>query len=74
MLRPITLLSLIAMLLTGCGKKTEAEIQEEERAALRAKKKEDARMLYNQLVKNYPDDPRADQARAKVKALETPAK
>jgi hypothetical protein len=74
MLRPTILLSLIAMLLSGCGEKTQAEKQEEERAALRTAKKKDAQEFYNDLATKYPDDPRAEQAKAKAKALEAPAK
>ena len=73
MLRPTILLSLTAFLLAGCGDKTEAEKQEEERVKIRAEKKENARKYYNDLGTKYPEDPRAEQSKAKAKSLE-PAK
>jgi hypothetical protein len=62
-----------AFLLSSCGEKTEAEKAEEERAGLREEKRKKAIDLYKTLAKEYPDDPKAAEAKQKAAALEAAA-
>lgn len=69
---PLTALS-AAFFLPGCGEKTEAEKADEERVALREEKRKKAVEIYNLIAKEYPDDPKAADAKQKAAALEAQA-
>jgi hypothetical protein len=60
------------MLLAGCGSKTEAEKQEEERTEIRKEKRAKAAALYKDLATKFPDHSKAPDAASKAKALEAP--
>jgi hypothetical protein len=62
-----------AFFLPGCGEKTEAEKAESERVGLRDEKRLKAIEIYRTLAKEYPDDPRAAEAKQKAAALEAMA-
>jgi|GEM_PF-1153198 len=62
-----------ALLLPSCGEKSEAEKAEEERGGLREEKRKKAAELYRTLAKEYPDDPKAAEAKQKAAALEAQA-
>lgn len=63
--------ALTAMLLcSGCGEKSEAEKVDEERAGLREEKRKRAAELYRSLAKEYPEDPKAAEAKQKAAALD----
>jgi hypothetical protein len=74
MLRTFSILAATVIVLTGCGKKSAAELAEEERAALKAEKRAKAAEAYKALTDNYPTDPKAAEAAAKAAALAAPAK
>jgi type IV secretory pathway VirB10-like protein len=58
-------------LLSACsGEKTEAEKADEERAVLREEKRKKAVEIYKTIAKEYPDDPKAAEAKQKAAALE----
>jgi dephospho-CoA kinase len=63
----------MATLLSGCGKKTEAELAEEERVKLRADKRVEAGKVYQELAEKFPDHPKAKDADTKAKAIAAPA-
>ena len=69
MLRFTLLLSSAALLLVGCGSKTEAEKQEEERVEIREKKRQLAEGFYKDLATKFPEHEKAKEADAKAKAL-----
>ena len=74
-LRTINLTAAVTALgLTGCGKKTEAELAEEERVKLRAQKREEAAKAYGTLAEKFPDHPKAKEAAAKAAALKAAPK
>ncbi|MEO6742578.1 MAG: hypothetical protein ABIP20_20230 [Chthoniobacteraceae bacterium] len=56
--------------LSACGEKSEAEKAEEERTGLRDEKRQKAIEYYKSLAKEYPDDPKAAEAKQKAAALE----
>ena len=58
------------LFLPACGEKTEAEKADEERAVLREEKRKKAIEVYKTLAKEYPDDPKAAEAKQKAAALE----
>jgi hypothetical protein len=58
------------LLLPACSEKSEAEKAEEERAAIREERRKKAIEVYKTLAKEYPDDPKAAEARQKAAALE----
>ncbi len=60
----------IALCATGCKEQSEAEKKELEREKLRQFKRESAIKAYKQLAEKFPDNPRAQEALAKAKALE----
>ncbi len=60
-------------LLSSCGEKSEAEKADEERAGLREEKRKRAVEIYKTLAKEYPDDPKAAEAKQKAAALEAAA-
>jgi outer membrane protein assembly factor BamD (BamD/ComL family) len=60
--------------LTGCKKKSEAQLAEEQRAALRDTKRAEAAEAYKTLGEKFPDHPKAKEAAGKAAALATPAK
>lgn len=62
-----------AALLSGCKKKTEAEMAEEERVKLRGEKRGLAAKAYKDLADKFPDHPKAKDAAAKASALAAPA-
>lgn len=70
MLRFTLILSAIAVLASGCSKKTAAELQEEQRQKLREDKRSAAIKQYKELADKYPDHEKARQAADKAKALE----
>ncbi len=59
-----------ALLLPACSEKSEAEKAEEERAAIREERRKKAIEVYRTLAKEYPDDPKAAEAKQKAAALE----
>ena len=59
--------------LTGCAKKTEAELAELERATLREEKRQEAIQAYSDLAKKFPNDPNAQKAAAKAQQLQADA-
>ena len=61
------------LLFTACGEKSEAEKAEEERGTVREEKRKRAAELYKSLAKEYPDDPKAAEARQKAAALDAMA-
>jgi outer membrane protein assembly factor BamD (BamD/ComL family) len=60
----------VAFVAVGCKEKSEAEKQEEKRDELRDKKRENAIKYFKELHTRFPDDPRAQEALNKAKALE----
>ena len=62
-----------ALFLSACGEKTEAEKADEERTGLREEKRKKAIEIYKTIAKEYPDDPKAAEARQKAAALEAQA-
>ena len=56
--------------LSGCKEKTEAEKADEERAVLREERRKKAVEIYQQIAKEYPDDPKAADAKHQAAALE----
>lgn len=60
----------IALFASGCKEQTEAEKQEEIRIKLRETKRENAIKYFKTIADKYPDDPRAQEALTKAKALE----
>ena len=75
MLRHLIILTAIGatLLCSGCGEKSEAEKAEEERSAVREEKRKRAAELYKTLAKEYPDDPKAAEAKRKAEGLEAMA-
>ena len=70
----IILPSLCATLLfSACGKKSEAEKADEERSSVREEKRQKAAELYKTLAKEYPDDPKAAEAKQKAAGLDAMA-
>ncbi len=63
----------IAMFLPACGEKSEAEKADEERVGLRDEKRKKAIEFYKSVAEQYPDDPKAADARQKAAALEVMA-
>jgi hypothetical protein len=62
-----------AISLSGCGKKTAAELAEEERAAMKAEKRVEAGKVYQELAEKFPDHPKAKAAAMKAQAIQAPA-
>ncbi len=63
-----------ALFLSACGgEKTEAEKADEERSVLREEKRKKAIEVYKMITKEYPDDPKAAEAKQKAAALEAAA-
>lgn len=60
----------IAFIASGCKEETDAEKQEKARILLRETKRENAIKYYKTIAEKYPDDPRAQEALTKAKALE----
>lgn len=60
----------IAFLASGCKEQSEAEKQEIARDVMREAKRESAIKHYKTLAEKFPDDPRAQEALGKAKALE----
>lgn len=63
----------IAIFLPACGEKSEAEKADEERAVIRDEKRKKAIEFYKAIAEQYPDDPKAAEARQKAAALEAAA-
>ena len=63
----------MATLLSGCGKKTEAELAEEERVKLKAEKRAEAGKVYKELAEKFPDHAKAKDAAVKAQAIAAPA-
>ena len=76
MSRIFTILSALcaALLFTSCGEKSEAEKADEERAVLREEKRKRALEYYKAITEQYPDDPKAADAKQKAAALEAMGK
>jgi len=71
MSRKLLLAPIFAMLfLSACKEKTEAEKADEERAVIREDRRKKAAELYKQIAKEYPDDPKVEEAKQKASALE----
>ena len=62
-----------ALLLCSCTEKSEAEKAEDERAAVREEKRKRAVLAYQTFAKEYPDHPKAEEARRKAAELEAMA-
>ena len=62
-----------ALLLPSCGEKTEAEKAEDERTAVREEKRKKSIEHWQTLAKEYPDSPKAAEAKQKAAALEAMA-
>lgn len=60
----------IAFSASGCKEQSEAEKQEIARDTMREAKRESAIKYYKTLAEKFPEDPRAQEALAKAKALE----
>jgi hypothetical protein len=75
MLRKLTFLApaCAAMVLGACSEKSEAEKAEEERAGVREEIRKRAIELYRTLAKEYPDHPKAEEAKQQAAALEAMA-
>jgi hypothetical protein len=56
--------------LTGCAKKTEAELAEMERAKIREEKRQEAIKAYSDLAEKFPNEPAAKDAAAKAQKLQ----
>ena len=69
-------LACTALLFPSCGEKSEAEKAEGERSEIREERRKKAIENYQTLAKEYPDDPKAAEAKQKAAALEamTPKK
>ena len=59
-----------ALLLPACTEKSEAEKADEERDVIREERRKKAIEVYKTLAKEYPDDPKAAEAKQKAAALE----
>jgi hypothetical protein len=72
MFRTFTVLasSCVALLLGACSEKSEAEKADDERASVREEKRKRAVQLYQTLAKEYPDHPKAEEAKQRAAALE----
>lgn len=66
-------LACAALLFPSCGEKSEAEKAEEERAGIREERRKKAIEYYQTLAKEYPDDPKAADAKQRAAALEAMA-
>jgi outer membrane protein assembly factor BamD (BamD/ComL family) len=64
----------VALSVSGCGKKSEAEKQEEDRDKLRETKRENAVKYYKTISEKFPESEHAQEALQKAKALEAAAK
>ena len=62
-------MALCATLLTGCKKKTAAELAEQERLKLREEKRAKAIEAYKTLSEKFPEHPKAKAAAAEAQAL-----
>ena len=58
------------LFLSACGEKTEAEKADDERAGIREEKRKKAIEVYRTFAREYPDDPKAAEAKQKAAALE----
>ena len=63
-----------ALLFPSCGEKSEAEKAEEERSGIREERRKKAIEIYQTLAKEYPDNPKAEEAKKHAAALEAAAK
>src|SRR2546421_12217288 len=63
----------VALVFPACSEKSEAEKAEEERVLIREEKRQQAIQIYQTLAKEYPDDPKADEAKEKAAALQRAA-
>ncbi len=70
---PVLAVAGMALVLSGCAEKSEAEKAEEERVLIREEKRKQAIQIYQTLAKEYPDDPKADDAKQKAAALQSAA-
>lgn len=66
----IIIAAAFAFAAAGCKEPSEAEKQEAKRNELRDKKRENAIKYYKVLAEKYRDDPRAQEALNRAKALE----
>jgi hypothetical protein len=66
----------VAAALSGCSKKSEAELAELERSKLREEKRQAAGKAYSDLAEKFPEHPRAKDAASKAQTLkaQTPKK
>ena len=72
--RPLILITLACLAgLSGCKKKTEAELAEKERIKLRESKRAEAAATYKTLADKFPLHPKAQEAAAKAQALSSQA-
>jgi len=63
----------VAAAVSGCGKKSEAELAEIERSKLREEKRHAAVKAYSDLAEKFPEHEKAKQAAVKAQALGAPA-
>jgi len=68
---PALAVGCVAIVLPACTEKSEAEKAEDERVLIREEKRKQAIQIYQTLAKEYPDDPKADQAKEKADALQS---
>jgi hypothetical protein len=74
MSRLLLLFTSVALVLSGCGKKTAAELQEEERQKIREQKRLAAIAQYKRLAQEYPENEHANKAADRAKTLEAQTK
>ena len=67
-------LACAALLFPSCGEKSEAEKAEGERSTIREEKRKKAIEVYQTFAKEYPDNPKAEEAKKHAAALEAAAK
>ena len=70
---PVLALACAALLFPSCGEKSEAEKAEDERTGVREEKRKKAIEHWQMLAKEYPDSPKAEEAKKRAAALEAMA-
>ena len=70
---PVLALACAALLLPSCGEKSEAEKAEDERTGVREEKRKKSIEYWQTLAKEYPDSPKAEEAKKRAAALEAAA-
>ena len=70
---PALAVACVALVLPACSEKSEAEKAEDERVLIREEKRKQAIQIYQTLAREYPDNPKADEAKEKAAALQSAA-